>query len=61
MLFRSRIGVAPAQVLFVSDVVAELDAARETGLRTALCVRSSGSSLPASSHPLIRAFDEIVD
>ena len=60
-LITSSIGVAPAQVLFVSDVVAELDAAREAGLRTALCVRSSGSSLPASSHPLIRAFDDIVD
>jgi enolase-phosphatase E1 len=60
-LITSRIGVAPAQVLFVSDVVAELDAAREAALKTALCVRSSGSSLPVSQHPVIRAFDDIVD
>ena len=55
-----RLGVAPGVVLFVSDVVAELDAAVEAGLRTTLCVR--GDAAPAAvAHPVIRTFDEIVE
>jgi len=43
----------PARLLFVSDVEAELDAARSGGLATALCVREG--PLPADSrHPAIR-------
>jgi enolase-phosphatase E1 len=56
-----RIGVPPLQALFVSDVVAELDAALEVGLRTALCVRAAGSRVAAHSHPLIHTFDDVVD
>ncbi|HEY7192649.1 MAG TPA: acireductone synthase [Gemmatimonadales bacterium] len=50
--------VPPAQVLFVSDVAAELDAARIAGMRTALCVRDSDDS-PTSGHPRIRSFAEL--
>jgi enolase-phosphatase E1 len=50
--------VAPAAVLFVSDVAAELDAARTAGMGTALCVRD-GSAPEASDHPVRRRFDEI--
>lgn len=50
--------VAPAAVLFVSDVRAELDAARASGMGTALCVRG-GPEPPASDHPVLRTFDEI--
>ena len=42
--------VAPAAVLFVSDVPAELDAARSAGMGTALCVRDGGAP-PATDHP----------
>jgi enolase-phosphatase E1 len=49
----------PAEVLFVSDVGAELDAARAAGMRTALCLRTPGSIQPAAGHQLIRRFDEI--
>jgi len=41
-------------VLFISDVTAELDAARAAGMRTALCVR--GASSPDTNHPRIRSF-----
>jgi enolase-phosphatase E1 len=59
-LILERIHVAPAEVLFVSDVVGELDAAHAAGLRTALCVR--GAAAPAAGlHPVIGTFDEIVD
>lgn len=50
--------VPPAQVLFVSDVAAELDAARIAGMRTALCVRDSDDSA-TSGHPRIRSFAEL--
>ena len=49
--------VAPAAVLFVSDVPEELDAARTAGMGTALCVRDG--SPPATDHPVLRTFDEI--
>ena len=53
--------IAPAEMLFVSDVVQELDAARTSGMRTALCVRGSDTPSGSESHPVIRSFDEIVD
>jgi enolase-phosphatase E1 len=58
----ARIHVPPQEILFVSDVRGELDAARTSGMRTALCVRGSGDGPPGSaSHPVIRSFAEIVD
>ena len=54
-------GKAPGEILFVSDVPAELDAAREAGVRTSLCVRP-GAPEPkpgAAFHPVIHSFDEI--
>jgi enolase-phosphatase E1 len=50
--------LAPADALFVSDVVAELDAAREAGMATALCARDA--TVPdRAGHPVIRTFDEL--
>lgn len=49
---------APQEMLFVSDVVAELDAARQSGMRTALCVRSPGSSADPGGHAVIHSFDD---
>ncbi|OFV90150.1 MAG: 2,3-diketo-5-methylthio-1-phosphopentane phosphatase [Acidobacteria bacterium RIFCSPLOWO2_12_FULL_65_11] len=54
------IGVPQPEILFVSDVFAELDAARAADLRTALCVRADGN-VPASAHPVVRSFDDIID
>jgi enolase-phosphatase E1 len=51
---------APDEVLFVSDVTAELDAARAAGMRTTLCVRSSvPSDASQNDHPRIRSFAEL--
>jgi enolase-phosphatase E1 len=50
---------SPAEVLFVSDVGAELDAALAAGMQTALCVRTPGSAPSAGAHPVIHAFDEL--
>jgi enolase-phosphatase E1 len=49
----------PAEVLFVSDVGAELDAALTAGMQTALCVRSPESTPTAGAHPVIHGFDEL--
>ena len=58
----ARIHVPPSEILFVSDVGQELDAARTSGMRTALCVRGSGDGPSGSaSHPIVRSFAEIVD
>jgi enolase-phosphatase E1 len=53
------LAVEPARVLFVSDVIAELEAARAAGLETLLCVRPGSAAPPESQHPAIRSFDEI--
>jgi enolase-phosphatase E1 len=49
----------PSEVLFISDVAAELDAARTAGMQTALCVRTSGSAPSTGAHPVIHAFDQL--
>lgn len=52
------IGQEPSQVLFLSDVQAELDAAQAAGLMTCWLVRDG--ELPAApTHPVARTFDEI--
>ncbi len=45
-------------ILFLSDVVAELDAARQAGMQTALCVRSEPAPNP-NDHSQIRSFDQV--
>jgi enolase-phosphatase E1 len=53
------LGREPAAVLFLSDVTAELDAARAAGMATGLCVREA--RLPTSTdHPVVRSFDEVL-
>jgi enolase-phosphatase E1 len=49
---------APQEMLFVSDVVAELDAARQSGMQTVLCVRSPGSPVDPGGHAVIHTFDD---
>jgi enolase-phosphatase E1 len=51
---------SPSEVLFLSDVSAELDAARQAGLQTALCVRSPEAVLSGGGHPVIRTFDQVL-
>lgn len=51
---------APASAgLFVSDVPAELDAAREAGMATALAVRSAPAAPAADAHRVVESFDEL--
>lgn len=50
---------APQEIVFVSDVTAELDAACEAGFQTLLCVRPGNPAQPASSHRVIQDFDAL--
>lgn len=51
------IGSAAADILFLSDIGAELDAAREAGWRTVQVLREGAT--PAPAHPAIATFDEL--
>ena len=52
---------SPSEVLFLSDIGAELDAALTAGMRTALCVRTPGSAPSTGAHPVIHGFDELAE
>lgn len=56
----SAFGRPPAEILFLSDVVAEIAAARAVGMQTALCLRP-GNAEPPTDHDFatIREFGEI--
>ena len=50
----------PAEILFVSDVVAELDAAREAGMQTSLAVREGNAEIAEPQpHWVVHDFNEL--
>ena len=49
----------PSQILFLSDVVAELDAAKAAGIQTRLCIRPGNPPQPASQYQSIASFADI--
>jgi enolase-phosphatase E1 len=53
------LGLEAPNILFISDVAKELDAARDAGMQTALCDRTESMDTDASAHRLIHSFDEI--
>lgn len=53
------IGVPAADVLFLSDIVQELDAAKTAGMQTILLARAPGSCPAAGEHPCVTDFDAI--
>jgi enolase-phosphatase E1 len=53
------LGLAPGEVLFLSDVPAELDAARSAGMQMGLCLRPRASEPDAPAHPILRNFDDL--
>jgi methionine salvage enolase-phosphatase E1 len=57
-LTAAEIGLGAEQVLFLSDVVAELDAAAAAGMQTAWLVRDKQDAT-ASRHPVCHDFSEI--
>ena len=60
----ARLGAPAAGIVFLSDVVAELDAAREAGMRTVLLDRRDDYPQPrdaaaANGHPRVESFDAV--
>ena len=54
------LNVDPAEILFVSDVPAELDAARAAGMETRLAIRpGNGQIAGAIAHQIVRSFEEL--
>ncbi|MFY9532313.1 MAG: acireductone synthase [Candidatus Acidiferrales bacterium] len=47
------------EILFISDVVKELDAAIQAGMQTALCVRTQFFEESGKKHGVIRSFEEV--
>ncbi|MCO6510393.1 MAG: acireductone synthase, partial [Aridibacter famidurans] len=56
----SRLHSEPSEVVFVSDVDAELDAAKSAGMQTRLSVREGNPpQANEEGHPVIRSLDEL--
>ncbi|MEO7325711.1 MAG: acireductone synthase [Dokdonella sp.] len=54
------IGSPESDILFLSDIVEELDAARAAGMQTTLLARVPAQCDAASSHPCVTTFDAIL-
>lgn len=52
------IGVDPAEILFLSDVAEELDAAQAAGMRTTQLVRDR--AVVTAAHPVAHNFDQVI-
>lgn len=53
------LALTPREILFLSDVTAELDAARAAGMQTVLSLRPDVTKPGRLAHPCIRTFDEV--
>jgi enolase-phosphatase E1 len=52
-------GVSTSDILFISDVTRELDAARAAGMQTLLCVRPGNHPQPQHNHAAITSFETL--
>jgi enolase-phosphatase E1 len=52
-------GIPAPDILFLSDVARELDAARDAGMQTFLCVRQGNHPQPSNTHAMITNFAEL--
>ena len=54
------LGLTANEIHFVSDVVVELDAARQSGMLTSLCIRPGNAPQPSKpEHRIIHSFEEM--
>jgi enolase-phosphatase E1 len=58
-LIAAALGRTPSEIVFISDVPRELDAALTAGMRAVLCVRTPGAAPPIAVHPVINTFDQL--
>jgi len=52
-------GLPPDEILFVSDLADELNAAQTAGMRTALAIRPGNKPQPESEHAVVTSFEEM--
>ena len=52
-------GIAPSDIVFISDVTRELDAARTAGMKTLLCIRPGNHPQPPHDHETVTSFDRL--
>jgi enolase-phosphatase E1 len=51
--------MASGEILFISDITRELDAARGAGMETTLCIRPGNHPQPPTDHPMITTFAQV--
>jgi enolase-phosphatase E1 len=51
--------LVPSEIVFISDVSTELDAAKSAGMHTLLCLRPGNRPQPPGTHMLIQTLDEV--
>ncbi len=54
-------GLPAGEILFLSDLVPELDAAADAEMRTGLVVRPENTPVTSERHPTYHSFDELTD
>ena len=52
-------GLEPGEIVFVSDVIGELDAAEEAGMKTVLSIRLGNAVQEPTHHQPIESFDQL--
>ena len=52
-------GISTSEILFISDVTRELDAAHIAGMQTLLCVRPGNHPQPLHNHDVITSFADV--
>lgn len=55
----AEMSLEPGEIVFISDVVDELDAAEEAGMKTLLSIRPGNQIQAATHHQAIDSFDEL--
>lgn len=55
----AEMGLDASEIVFVSDVVGELDAAEEAGMKTVLSVRPGNDVQPPTQHQVIETFNQL--
>lgn len=59
VVIAASLSIDPTLILFLSDVVAELDAANAAGMQTRLCIRPGNPPQPDSAFRRITSFDSL--
>jgi methionine salvage enolase-phosphatase E1 len=50
----------PAEIVFISDVVSELNGAQAAGLHVLLCKRPGNHPQPENAYNIIQTFDDVL-